>query len=135
LDADGSKHRIISVFGSAGDRDRQKRPMQGRIASQWSDIIILTDEDPRGEVPMDILDEIACGLEPRDAWIEGENLFRIPDRPQAVAKAVSLAKKGDVVLLLGKGHENSIIYGDRVEPYDEIACVEDALREHLPPQG
>jgi UDP-N-acetylmuramoyl-L-alanyl-D-glutamate--2,6-diaminopimelate ligase len=109
--------------------------MQGRIASKWSDIIILTDEDPRSEVPMDILDEIACGLEPRDAWIEGETLFRIPDRPQAVAKAVSLAEKGDMVLLLGKGHENSIISGDRVDPYDEIACVEDALREHLPPPG
>jgi UDP-N-acetylmuramoyl-L-alanyl-D-glutamate--2,6-diaminopimelate ligase len=133
LDADekpsGGSRRIISVFGSAGDRDRQKRPMQGRVASKWSDIIILTDEDPRGEVPMDILGEIASGLEPRDAWIEGETLFLIPDRPEAIAKAVSLAGKGDVVLLLGKGHENSIIYGDHVDPYDEIACVEEALRE------
>jgi UDP-N-acetylmuramoyl-L-alanyl-D-glutamate--2,6-diaminopimelate ligase len=123
--------RIITVFGSAGDRDRQKRPMQGRIASKWSDIIILTDEDPRNEIPMDILGEIASGLEPRDAWIEGETLFRIPDRPKAIAKAVSLAGKDDVVLLLGKGHENSIIYGGHVDPYDEIACVEKALRERM----
>ena len=131
LDAGGGKHkrRIIAVFGSAGDRDRQKRPMQGRIASKWSDIIILTDEDPRGEVPMDILNEIATGLEPRNAWAEGKTLFRIPDRPKAVAKAVSLARKGDIVLLLGKGHENSIIYGDHVDTYDEIKCVEKALLE------
>jgi UDP-N-acetylmuramoyl-L-alanyl-D-glutamate--2,6-diaminopimelate ligase len=125
------KRRIITVFGSAGERDRQKRPMQGRIASKWSDIIILTDEDPRGEVPMDILAEIALGLEPRDVWIEGETLFFIPNRPEAIAQAVSLAGKGDVVLLLGKGHENSIIYGDHMDVYDEIAYVEKALQERM----
>ncbi|MDR0639434.1 MAG: UDP-N-acetylmuramoyl-L-alanyl-D-glutamate--2,6-diaminopimelate ligase [Spirochaetaceae bacterium] len=121
------RHRIIAVFGSAGDRDWQKRPRQGRIASKWSDIIILTDEDPRGEVPIDILNEIASGFEPYNAWIKGKNLFFIPNRPKAIAKAVSLAGKGDVVLLLGKGHENSIIYGDHVDAYDEIECVKKAL--------
>jgi UDP-N-acetylmuramoyl-L-alanyl-D-glutamate--2,6-diaminopimelate ligase len=132
-DSRDGKSRIIAVFGSGGERDRQKRPLQGRIASRWSDIIILTDEDPRGEVPMDILREIAAGIEPRNNWIwnEGENLFLIPDRPAAIAKAVSLARKDDVVLLLGKGHENSIIYCDRVDPYDEIACAEKVLAERL----
>jgi UDP-N-acetylmuramoyl-L-alanyl-D-glutamate--2,6-diaminopimelate ligase len=127
----GGKHRIIAVFGSAGERDCQKRPLQGRIASRWSDIIILTDEDPRGEVPMDILREIAAGIKPPNAWTEGQNLFLIPDRPAAVAKAVSLAQKDDIVLLLGKGHENSIIYRDRTDRYDEIACAESALKKHL----
>jgi UDP-N-acetylmuramoyl-L-alanyl-D-glutamate--2,6-diaminopimelate ligase len=130
LNSDGNgKRRIIAVFGSAGERDRQKRPLQGRIASRWSDIIILTDEDPRGEVPMDILREIAAGIEPQNAWTEGVNLFLLPDRPSAIARAVSLAKKDDIVLLLGKGHENSIIYRDRTDRYDEIACAERVLRE------
>jgi UDP-N-acetylmuramoyl-L-alanyl-D-glutamate--2,6-diaminopimelate ligase len=130
-DGDRGKHRIIAVFGSAGERDRQKRPLQGRIASRWSDIIILTDEDPRGEIPMDILREIAAGVEPPNAWTEGQNLFLIPDRLAAVAKAVSLAQKDDIVLLLGKGHENSVIYRDRTDRYDEIACAESALKKHL----
>jgi UDP-N-acetylmuramoyl-L-alanyl-D-glutamate--2,6-diaminopimelate ligase len=133
LDAidDGGRHRIITVFGSAGERDRQKRPLQGRIASRWSDIIILTDEDPRGEPPMDILREIAAGIEPPGAWTEGRNLFLIPDRPAAITKAVSLAAKGDIVLLLGKGHENSIIYRDHTDRYDEIACAEEILKNRL----
>jgi UDP-N-acetylmuramoyl-L-alanyl-D-glutamate--2,6-diaminopimelate ligase len=122
------RRRIIAVFGSAGERDRQKRPLQGRIAARWSDIIILTDEDPRGEEPMDILREIAAGIEPPNAWTEGRNLFLIPDRPAAITKAVSLAERGDIVLLLGKGHENSIIYRDHTDRYDEISCAQAILK-------
>jgi UDP-N-acetylmuramoyl-L-alanyl-D-glutamate--2,6-diaminopimelate ligase len=133
--------RIISLFGSAGERDTQKRSEQGRIAAKYSDYIVLTDEDPRGEKPMDILEEIAggCLLPPegeappkRDAgpkWKRDENLFLIPHRPEAIRKALSLAKPGDLVLLLGKGHENSIIYADRVMPYDEIGEAEKAVAE------
>ncbi|GHV73500.1 UDP-N-acetylmuramyl-tripeptide synthetase [Spirochaetia bacterium] len=118
--------RLISLFGSAGERDTKKRPEQGRIASQWSDLVFLTDEDPRGEVPMDILEEIAKGCPERK---RGENLFLIPDRPEAIRKAFSLARPGDIVLLLGKGHENSIIYAQETRPYDEIAEAEAALAE------
>jgi UDP-N-acetylmuramoyl-L-alanyl-D-glutamate--2,6-diaminopimelate ligase len=118
--------RIISVFGSAGERDTQKRPMQGKTACEYSDIIILTDEDPRGEVPMTILEDIAAGIKD---FKRDENLFFIPDRPKAIRKAFSLARKGDIVILLGKGHENSIIYQDHVMPYDEIAEAEKALAE------
>ena len=123
--------RIISVFGSAGERDTQKRPEQGKIAAEYSDIIILTDEDPRGEKPMDILEEIARGVETEAAAIfkRGENLFLIPDRPAAIRRALSLARPGDLVLLLGKSHENSIIYADHVMPFDEIAETEKALGE------
>jgi UDP-N-acetylmuramoyl-L-alanyl-D-glutamate--2,6-diaminopimelate ligase len=128
---DNKHRRIIAVFGSAGERDTQKRPLQGRIASRWADIIVLTDEDPRGEVPMSILREIAAGIEPPNAWTEGGNLFLIPDRPSAISQAVSLAETGDIVLLLGKGHENSIIYAGRTDQYDEIACAERILRERL----
>ncbi|MDR2631600.1 MAG: UDP-N-acetylmuramoyl-L-alanyl-D-glutamate--2,6-diaminopimelate ligase [Spirochaetaceae bacterium] len=118
--------RIICLFGSAGERDTQKRPLQGRIASQWSDILVLTDEDPRKESPLIILEEIAAGCPERKP---GEDLFLIPDRPSAIRKALSLARPGDLLLLLGKGHENSIIYADTAMVYDEIGEAEKALAE------
>lgn len=132
--------RIISLFGSAGERDTKKRSEQGAIAGQWSDIVILTDEDPRGDNPVAILEEIAAGVETSvgDGAKTGkacgkfrreENLFLIPDRPKAIRKAFSLAKSGDLVLLLGKGHENSIIYRDHTMKYDEIAEAKKALDE------
>ncbi len=134
LDKNGGK--IIALFGSAGDRDTQKRALQGRITARYADFIVLTDEDPRGEEPLAILKEIAAGVYQNAAdkddhrqtwWEQGKNLFLIPDRPSAIQKAFSLAKTGDLVLLLGKGHENSIIYADKTLPYDEIAEAEKAL--------
>jgi UDP-N-acetylmuramoyl-L-alanyl-D-glutamate--2,6-diaminopimelate ligase len=131
LNASGG--RIISVFGSAGERDTKKRPEQGRIAADYSDIVILCDEDPRGEDPMAILEEIAlgCAANPGadDSKTVNQDLFLIPDRPRAIRKAFSLAKPGDLVLLLGKGHENSIIYKDGKIDYDEITEAEKALDE------
>jgi len=138
--------RIISLFGSAGERDTKKRPQQGKIAACYSDIIVITDEDPRGENAMDILKEIAAGIENGGGYFNGEddadlksdtraefthneNLFLIPDRLCAIRKALSLARKGDLVLFLGKGHENSIIYADYAMPFDEITEVEKALAE------
>jgi UDP-N-acetylmuramoyl-L-alanyl-D-glutamate--2,6-diaminopimelate ligase len=123
---DGSGGRIISLFGSGGERDRAKRPEQGRIAAIYSDIVILSDEDPRGEEPMAILEEIASGCPGRK---RGEDLYLIPDRPAAIRRACALAGPGDLVLLLGKGHENSIIYTGATRPYDEIAEAETALSE------
>ena len=125
---DKTGKRIISVFGSAGERDTKKRFKQGKIAANYSDIIVLADEDPRGEVPMAILEEIAQGIdESKTKFIRNENLFLIPDRGAAIRKAFSLAKPGDLVLLLGKGHENSIIYAEHIMPYDEITEAERAL--------
>jgi UDP-N-acetylmuramoyl-L-alanyl-D-glutamate--2,6-diaminopimelate ligase len=121
--------RLISLFGSAGERDTQKRPEQGRIAALWSDMVILADEDPRGEAPMDILEEIARGCAANPKLRRGEELFLIPDRRTAIRKAFSLARPGDMTLLLGKGHENSIIYAAETIPYDEIAEAEKALAE------
>jgi UDP-N-acetylmuramoyl-L-alanyl-D-glutamate--2,6-diaminopimelate ligase len=131
LDSDSRGRRIISLFGSAGERDTQKRAEQGKIAARYSDIIILADEDPRGEVPMDILDEIARGVYAENPGLfkQNQNVFLIPGRAEAIRKAFSLARKGDLVLLLGKGHENTIIYKDRAMPYDEIAEAEKALEQ------
>jgi len=141
--------RIISLFGSAGERDTQKRESQGKIAAHYSDFIILTDEDPRGEKSMAILEEIEKGViadqgiravkiavhpdvkidENRTTFKRNDNLFLISDRPFAIRKALSIAKEGDLVILLGKGHENSIIYENKTVAYDEIGEVEKILSE------
>ena len=122
----GSEGRIISLFGSAGERDTNKRSEQGEIAAKYSDIVFLCDEDPRSEDPFAILEEIASGI--RDKKLE-ETLFLIPQRPAAIRRAFSLAQRGDLVILLGKGHENSIIYADKTIPYDEINEAKNALAE------
>ena len=123
-----ARGRIIAVFGSAGERNLEKRPLQGRIAARFCDIIILADEDPRGEEPMALLRQIASGAE-EEGLREGEGLFLIPDRKKAVRHALSLAQEDDIVLLLGKSHENSIIYKDYAMPYDELQEARTALRE------
>ncbi|MDR1894620.1 MAG: UDP-N-acetylmuramyl-tripeptide synthetase [Spirochaetales bacterium] len=118
--------RVIAVFGSAGERDRQKRPMLGALADRFCDVLILADEDPRGEEGMAILKEVAAGAPGRR---EGEDLFLIPPRKEAILKAFHLARRGDTVLLLGKGHESSIIYADGPLPWDEGTAARDCLGE------
>lgn len=122
------KGKMIALFGSGGERDLQKRPLQGEIAGKFCDILILTDEDPRGENPEELLGQIAVGAEKAGKKL-GENLFITPNRPSAIRQAFKMAKKDDIVLLLGKGHENSIIYKDHVLPYDELKEAEKALEE------
>lgn len=118
--------RIFCVFGSGGERDTEKRPRQGEIAARYCDVVVLADEDPRGEDPVALLEEIAAGC---PSLPRNERLFLIPDRPTAIRAAFSMAKEGDAVLLLGKGHENSIIYAGRTMPYDEEAEAKAALAE------
>lgn len=120
--------RIIALFGSAGERDTEKREMQGEIAAKYADILYLTDEDPRGEDENKILRDISMGAL-KGGKTEGENLFLLPDRKRAIRQALFCAKKGDVVLFLGKSHENSIIYRDEVVAYSEEEEVKSALCE------
>ena len=120
-----SRGRITAVFGSAGERDPAKRPMQGRIAAEHCDTVIVTDEDPRGEESMAILEQIAAGCSNKK---RGKDLFLVPDRREAIRMAVSGASPGDVVLLLGKGHEGSIIYAAGPQDWDERSEAEAALR-------
>ena len=120
--------KMIALFGSGGERDTEKRPLQGAVAARFCDIIILTDEDPRGEDSVALLQQIALGAE-KEGKVLNKDLFITPDRPKAIRQAFALAKKDDIVLLLGKAHENSIIYKDRVMPYDEISEAEKALAE------
>ena len=120
--------RMFAVFGSGGERDLTKRPLQGQIAAKFCDVIVLADEDPRGEDPVELLKMIAVGAE-KEGKVMGENLFIIHDRPQAIRETFKMAQKGDIVLLLGKSHENSIIYKDYTMPYDEISEAKKALKE------
>ncbi len=120
-----ARGRVIAVFGSAGERDPGKRPMQGRIAARSCDVVVVTDEDPRGEDRMTILEHIAAGCEGKT---RGTDLFLEPDRPAAMRLAFAMARPGDVVLLLGKGHEGSIIGSAGSTPWDERAEAEKMLR-------
>lgn len=122
------KGRIFAVFGSGGERDLTKRPLQGQIAARFCDKVILADEDPRGEDPVELLKMIVEGAL-KEGKIMGENLFIIHDRPQAIRETFKMAAKGDIVLLLGKSHENSIIYKNYTMPYDEISEAKKALKE------
>lgn len=100
-----TKGSLIHVFGCAGERDRQKRPKMGKIASKYDDIIILTAEDPRGEKVFDINSEIKKGI------VAGKKLLEIEDRKEAIEAAVKLARSEDTIVITGKGHERSMNLG------------------------
>ena len=117
---------LIAVFGSAGERDTAKRPMMGRIAGERCRLVVITDEDPRGEDREAILDEIAAGAEGVGRR-RGHDLLLIPDRAAAIEAAFERARPGDLVLLAGKGHEQSIIGADGPMPWDERAAAISAL--------
>jgi UDP-N-acetylmuramoyl-L-alanyl-D-glutamate--2,6-diaminopimelate ligase len=102
------KGRMITLFGSAGRRDQAKRANQGRIAGKYSDIVIVTEEDDRDIDGQEILDQIASGAV-ESGKVMGKDLYLIHDREDAVQKAVQLARAGDMIMLLGKGHEKSIL--------------------------
>jgi UDP-N-acetylmuramoyl-L-alanyl-D-glutamate--2,6-diaminopimelate ligase len=119
---------LIAVFGSAGERDTAKRPQMGRIAGERARLVIVTDEDPRGEDRDAILDDIARGAEAAGRR-RGHDLLLIPDRREAIAAAFEAARPGDIVLLAGKGHERSIIGPDGEQPWDERAVAQELLTE------
>jgi len=116
--------RLIVVFGSGGERDRAKRPLQGQLADQWADLIVLANEDPRLEDPMAILDDIALGIQQK---VLGQSYWKIPSRRDAIGHAFSLARAGDTVLLLGKGHEQSLVTAQGSQPWDEETVARELL--------
>lgn len=117
---------LIAVFGSAGERDTAKRPMMGRVAGERCRLVVVTDEDPRGEDPGSILDAIAAGAEAAGRH-RGRDLLLVGDRKAAIAAAFERARPADVVLLAGKGHERSILYADGPRPWNERAAALEAL--------
>jgi UDP-N-acetylmuramoyl-L-alanyl-D-glutamate--2,6-diaminopimelate ligase len=120
--------RLVAVFGSAGERDPTKRAPMGRVGAELADVVIVADEDPRLEDPRAINEQIADGARAAGAR-DGEDLFVIDDRRAAIARAVGLAREGDVILLAGKGHEQTIIYGTEGRPWDEKRVAREALRD------
>lgn len=120
--------KMIAVFGSAGERDREKRPIQGAIAARYCDVLVLTDEDPRREDREAIIADIVVGAQ-QVGKVAGAGYLTIPDRAAAIRAAFERATAGDLVLLLGKGHEGSIEYADGKRPWDEAAEARAALRE------
>jgi UDP-N-acetylmuramoyl-L-alanyl-D-glutamate--2,6-diaminopimelate ligase len=118
----------IAVFGSAGERDVAKRALQGRVAGERCRLVIATDEDPRGEDSMAILEQIAEGAEAAGLRRD-DDLQLIPDRRAAIAAAIARARPGDVVLLAGKGHERSILYAESDVPWDERRVAEECLAD------
>ena len=122
-----TRGRLWVVFGSAGERDVEKRPAMGEVAGRLADVVVVTDEDPRDEDRVAICEQIAAGAEHAGAR-RGETLQVIPDRTDAILFAVTGAQPGDTVLCAGKGHESSIITVHGAVPWDERAAVERALR-------
>jgi UDP-N-acetylmuramoyl-L-alanyl-D-glutamate--2,6-diaminopimelate ligase len=120
--------RLIAVFGSAGERDIEKRPLQGAVAARLADVTVVTSEDPRNEDADAIIAEIAAGAEAAGA-IAGQSLHSRTDRREAIRLALQLAGPGDCVLLAGKGHEASIIWGREKIPWDEASVARELLAE------
>jgi len=118
---------LIAVFGSAGERDTVKRPLMGRIAGERARIVVVTDEDPRGEDRQAILDAIAVGAEAAGKRRD-HDLLLIADRRSAIDAAFERARPGDIVLLAGKGHEQAIIGPTGPEPWDERSEARAALK-------
>jgi UDP-N-acetylmuramoyl-L-alanyl-D-glutamate--2,6-diaminopimelate ligase len=123
-----TKGRLIAVFGSAGERDRGKRPRLAEVAAKHADFFVITQEDPRLEDPATILADIEAGATGAGKT-RGTDYVVIDDRREAVREALKRAQAGDTVLLAGKGHEGSIIVGEDKRPWDEATAARDALRE------
>lgn len=122
------KGKLIVLFGSLGGGDKGKRPLQGELAGKYADEVIVCEEDDRKEDPDRIMEDIATGVE-KVGKKRDQNLFLVHDRTEAINFAVNRAKKGDTVLLLGKGHEKTIEHADGEHPWDEIGTAHNALKK------
>jgi UDP-N-acetylmuramoyl-L-alanyl-D-glutamate--2,6-diaminopimelate ligase len=111
--------RLITVFGAGGDRDVGKRAEMGAVAARLSDLVIVTDDNPRSEEPGAIRREIVRGA---------PGAREVPGRREAIAAAVAEAGEGDIILLAGKGHEQGQIVGDRVLPFDDVAVARECAQ-------
>lgn len=119
--------RLICVFGCGGDRDRGKRPLMGEAAARGADAVIVTSDNPRSEDPAEIAREIVAGIAGSGGAAEV-----VLDRREAIARALSLARPGDTVLIAGKGHERRQIFKDRIVPFDDREVAREILSSRLP---
>jgi UDP-N-acetylmuramoyl-L-alanyl-D-glutamate--2,6-diaminopimelate ligase len=127
---DLAEGRVLVVFGAGGDRDRGKRPLMGKVAADLADVVLVTSDNPRGEAPLAIIQDILQGT--------GTEVEIDPDRGSAIARAISLADEGDVVVIAGKGHEQGQEVAGEKLPFDdrEVARAQiRALRESALDEG
>ena len=122
--------RVIAVFGSAGKRDVDKRRLMAEISARDADLTVLTAEDPRTE-SLDAILSMMAGAAETAGGIEGQTFWRVPDRGRAIYFALSLARPGDVVLICGKGHEQSMAFGATEYPWDDRRAARVALEAWL----
>ncbi len=123
------EHRVLCVFGCGGDRDREKRPAMGAVASRAADIAVLTSDNPRHEDPEAIIAEVLEGVAP------GAEVVVRPERAEAIELALDRAQAGDVVVVAGKGHEQVIEIGAQRIPFDDAAVVRATVARHGAPRG
>jgi UDP-N-acetylmuramoyl-L-alanyl-D-glutamate--2,6-diaminopimelate ligase len=132
------KKRIITVFGCGGNRDRGKRPLMGEAAVSYSDLTIVTSDNPRLEDPAEIIKEIEKGIDQEKIKKVEINQLEImndvhfyaviPDRKKAIESAIGIASEGDIVLIAGKGHEDYQIVGTKKLPFDDRVVAAQALK-------
>jgi UDP-N-acetylmuramoyl-L-alanyl-D-glutamate--2,6-diaminopimelate ligase len=115
--------RVVTVFGCGGDRDRTKRPLMGAVAARLSDVVVLTSDNPRSEPPEAILAEIRRGIPAARA----ADTLVVPDRREAITRAVEMGREGVVVVIAGKGHETYQVLRDRSVPFDDRQVAREAL--------
>jgi UDP-N-acetylmuramoyl-L-alanyl-D-glutamate--2,6-diaminopimelate ligase len=118
-----SPRKLIVVFGCGGDRDKQKRPLMGRVADENADFSIITSDNPRKEDPDTIIAEAAKGF-------RSDRYEKIVDRAEAIARAIELAQPRDIILIAGKGHEPYQEFADHTIPFDDIQVARRALENH-----
>ena len=118
--------RLITVFGAGGDRDRTKRPLMGMVAARLSDVVVITSDNPRGEDPARIIEEVRRGADPENRQ-GGAEVLTVIDRRDAIVRAIDTAESEDVVLIAGKGHEKYQEIAGRTMPFDDIEVARDAL--------
>ena len=130
-----ARGRVITVFGCGGDRDRSKRPLMGAVAGRLSDLIVMTSDNPRSEDPVRIIEDIQRGVTADTRRDSDQRFLTIVDRGHAIAKAIELARPGDLVLVAGKGHEKYQVIGARSFPFDDVAVARDALHRRRSNSG
>ena len=121
-----AKGRIITVFGCGGDRDKSKRPVMGKIASELSDYLIVTSDNPRSENPQEIIKDILKGCKNEEITVE-----TVENRRKAIERALAIGEKDDIILLAGKGHETYQILGDKKIHFDEREIVSEYLNREV----
>jgi UDP-N-acetylmuramoyl-L-alanyl-D-glutamate--2,6-diaminopimelate ligase len=112
--------RVLVVFGAGGDRDRGKRPLMGKVAVDYADVVVVTSDNPRSEEPLAIIEDILQGA--------GTGVEIDPDRRSAIRRTIDLAEPGDVVVIAGKGHEQGQEVGGEMLPFDDREVAREALR-------